>query len=104
MTEPTIPTSKGRKYQSEKIDISKANNFEVIERDPGRVPSLPRPIYKKSKASMFDRIPMSDQKLKVEQTLAVAATKSIPVPPPNPKYVPHKEPEKEKVPSLSELI
>lgn len=96
-----IPASRGRRFKSENIDINKTVNFDLPPRDPGRIPSLPRPLAKEKKSEPIQRVPPRDMKLKVEQELATANSKLRPVPPISPKAFPTKE---EKVPNLSELI
>jgi hypothetical protein len=101
-----VPTSSGRRFKSEKIDINNSSQFDQPDRDPGRRPSLPlrSEVQQRKKSNTFINVPPKDLPLKVEQELAIASTRSIPIPPSPPSLVPSKKGEQERVPSLSELI
>ena len=92
--------SSGRKYRNERIDTAKALNFDIPERNPANVPSLRRPPTQVKKNPPISRVAPKDMPLKVEQDLAVAASR--PVPPLSPKLFPTKK--EEKVPNLLDLI
>jgi hypothetical protein len=103
MPQIDIPSTKGRRFKSEKINTNESVNFDLPPRDPGKVPSLPRPLSPSKKSNVILGVPPKDLGLKVEQELAIATTGRQPIPPPNPKIVPSKQP-KETLPNLSEII
>lgn len=97
-----IPSARARKPKTERIDIRKGSHFILPPRDPGRIPSLNRPVTKPKLRSLPD-IPKNKEGLSFEQDLAIMNTKDVPVPPLPIKQFPTDKKE-EKPSNLSDLI
>jgi hypothetical protein len=96
MADLNIPAGKGRRHKSEPLDIKASTNFDINERDPSRIPSLPRPIASQLLEPQRPTPPRS--RATSEQEVDASPSRLPPAPPLYNKKT------EERAPNLSELL